>query len=492
MKLRHMKLRRILSMLLALTMLAATACGGGGVSNDTDNADKSTDTAVETVDKSEMLELPDNITTDYKNISILTAEGTLHGPDELSDELDVLQQAMYERRVNVEERLGFEFIFHDIASHQDAMSMARQSVASGADDFQMVFILCQFMAELVNEGIFLPLSELPHIDLDKPWWNKEYVDSVSLIEGDPYILFGDITYNMIQRTTCTFFNINLLEEKLNMKADDLYDIVRNGEWTIDKMNEMVSQVYEDANGNTKNDEDDVHGLVIWGANAMNWMAFSSGVDFTSRDEDGYPVLSLNNETTNNLVDKLINMFYHNEGVYQHQDNNGHVSKFGNGNALFLVNRFFTVDWAQLQNMEDDYGIIPCPKYSEDIDGYRSVAEQNCQWGAVPVTTVDPVFVSAVAEALAYESRKLTTPAYYEISLKLKSTRDDASMEMIDIVMDGRYTDFLFINSLGGMNSIFKNIFAHGQNTFASTYAGMETAAKATLQDLIEDFEERRS
>ena len=142
-------------------------------------------------------------------------------------------------------------------------------------------------------------------------------------------------------------------------------------------------------------------------------------------------------------------------------------------------------------MKDDYGILPMPKYDENIDGYHSVSEQNVQWGAVPVTVQDPEFVSAVAEALAYYSRLYTTPAYYESTLKFKDTRDDSSMEMIDIVMNGRDTDFLFINPLGGMNEIFKKVFNTGENTFVSQYTSLETAAEATLQNLIEEYENRQ-
>ncbi|MBQ8551643.1 MAG: hypothetical protein IJ428_02385 [Clostridia bacterium] len=274
-----------------------------------------------------------------------------------------------------------------------------------------------------------------------------------------------------------------------MVPQDLYDLVYNGEWTIDKMAELASQVYEDANGNTINDFDDIHGLVQFGASSFNWMAFSSGIDFTTRDEDGYPELNLNNETTLALCDKLLAFLTNNEAVYKHNDNHEHVWKFSNGKALFLQNRFFLTGWEQLRTMEQDYGILPMPKYDESIEGYHSTVEALVQWGGVPVTAADPVFVSAVAEAYAYEGRQRITPAYYETTLKLKQTRDDASMEMLDMIMAGRDTDYLFINPLGGMNEVFNKVFNSNQNSFASQYASLEMAANATLQGLIEDYEE---
>ncbi len=483
-----MKHLRKLSLLLVLAMLATTACGKDGNSDDTEDAGTTSGSAVDTEAEGEKLELPDDITSDYDEISILNCEGTMHGPDEFTDDLDTFHKAMYERRKAVEDRFGIELSFTD-ATFSDTPNRARQSINSGSDDYQMTFMVADHSISFVNEGLFLPLSELPYIDLEKPWWNKQYISSISLHEDDQYVLFGDICWNMLQRTTCVFFNIPLLEEKLNMQPQDLYDLVYEGKWTIDKMAELVSQVYVD-DGNTINDENDIHGLVIYGPDQMNWMAFSSGLDFTSRNEEGYPELNLNNEATLDLIDKLMSFLVNNEAVYNHKDNHGHVWKFSNGNALFLQNRIFLTSWEQLRTMKDDYGILPMPKYNEDIDGYHSVVEQNVQWGTVPVTVTDPAFVSAVAEALAYESRLRVTPAYYETTLKLKQTRDDASMEMIDMIMAGRDTDYLFINPLGGMDDIFKNIFNAGQNNFASQYARLERAANANLRDLIAAYEER--
>ncbi|MBQ8551638.1 MAG: extracellular solute-binding protein [Clostridia bacterium] len=486
-----MKSIRKISGLLALLLLTTTACGPADEPVDTSAdtaADGVTDTAADSAEAS--LDLPDDLTSDYDTISILTAEGILASVDELTDELDMLDQALYNRTTAVEERLGIDLTFTPVNPWGDTQTLARQSVNSGSDDYQMVFTCAQHMVNLVNEGLFLPLSELPYVDIEKPWWNKEYIESVSILADDPYILFGDISYNMLERTTCVYFNINLLEEKLNMKPEDLYRIVYNGEWTLDKFTEIVSQVYEDANGNTLNDADDIHGFVTYNSTTMNWIAYSAGLEFTSRDEDGYPVIDVNNEASYQLAEKLYKLQFGTESVINIADNGGHIGKFTNGKSLFLINRFVAAGWG-IRDMQNDYGILPMPKYDENVDGYHSAVEVLVQWGAVPVTVIDPTFVSAAAEALAYHSRQLTTPAYYETTLKLKLTRDDTSMAMIDMIMDGRDTDFLLINNLEGLGNIFARVFTDGQNNFASNYATYEAAAQTKLKQLIQDFEDAR-
>ncbi|MCL2816313.1 MAG: hypothetical protein FWD23_17100, partial [Oscillospiraceae bacterium] len=63
---------------------------------------------------------------------------------------------------------------------------------------------------------------------------------------------------------------------------------------------------------------------------------------------------------------------------------------------------------------------------------------------IPITVQDTEKVGAITEALSYYARKYVVPAYYDINLKTKFSRDDESSEMLDIVMDGRIFDFGYV------------------------------------------------
>ncbi len=481
-----MKMRACAWALLAC-MLMTASCGGDGTIDETKNPLAGDETTSIELDR-EAMDFPEDLTFDGA-VRILTAENILASPEELTDELNTLEAAKYKRTVAVEDLLGVELEFYTTEKWLDINNLARQSINADSDDYDMIFTPGEQQIILINEGLYLPLSELPYIDIEKPWWNKQYIDSTAVVEGYTYLLFGDITYNTIERTTCVYFNADLLESKLGLVADDLYDLVEDEEWTIDKFTELVNSVYED-NGDTKNDPEDIHGLTArTGGVTFGWMAFSSGLKFTDRDEDGYPVLALNNPRTNDLCEKLCKLWQRNPSVCTMDDANEAKWKFSNGKSLFMVERFYFASWEQMDVMKDDYGILPMPKYDESIDGYHSVVEELVQWGAVPVTISDPAKVSATAEALAYYSRLYTTPAYYEITLKLKETRDDRSMEIIDLITAGSDTDFLFINDREGMGGIFKDVCNSGQNSFASKYAGRERAAKTKINKLVKAAED---
>ena len=141
-------------------------------------------------------------------------------------------------------------------------------------------------------------------------------------------------------------------------------------------------------------------------------------------------------------------------------------------------------------MTDDYGIVPMPKFDEDIDGYTSVETNNVQWGAVPVTCERVEMTSATLECLAYEGYLHLIPAYFENNLKLRFTRGDLSYEakMLDIIAESVDTDFIYVNTLGGLGNIFKEVFQEGENIFASTYDSYAPLAQARLDKLIEAAE----
>lgn len=181
-----------------MAMLASTtvSCSGGESTNNDTSADTGT-TTTDPVDTSELLELPADLNYNNKTITILTAEGILAGPDELTEETDTLGKALYERTMAVEDRLGVDIKYISVNPWEDTQNMARQSIGSQSDDYQLIFTCAQHMINLVNEGLFLSHNDLPYIDIDKPWWNKEYIESVSLHADEQYILFGDITHNTL-------------------------------------------------------------------------------------------------------------------------------------------------------------------------------------------------------------------------------------------------------------------------------------------------------
>ena len=481
-----MKQIKWISLLLMLAMVI-TACAtvqqlpSGGTGNETDH---NTD-GQETVE----VDLPDNLTYDGETIRLYTCENTLGvSISDFSEEnaTDVVTSALHNRMLNIEDRLGVTFELINTDVHTEMADIVSASIGSDSDDFDMVFSPALNIVGLVQQGMFIGIEELPYIDLEKPWWGSDYIRSVSVNQDYPYIMFGDINWNYLQRCTATFVNLRLLDDTLHMTSADMYNLVFNDEWTQDKMFELQSGVYSDVDGSTTRNEGDIFGFVHCGNWFFEYMMFGSGLTFTGRDNNGYPTLELNNQKTHDCIDSVGRFFWRNKNGIMSND---YAKVFARGEALFMVNRIFLSDWDDLREMKDQYAIIPVPKYAETSEGYHCVVEKLVQWGVVPVTAKRTEMISSVAELMAYEGYKNVTPAYYETTLKIKRLTDEEEIEsakkVIDIICRGARTDFVYINELNGMESIFTYVCNEYQNNFASLYAEHEVPAEMKLSELIE-------
>ena len=68
-------------------------------------------------------------------------------------------------------------------------------------------------------------------------------------------------------------------------------------------------------------------------------------------------------------------------------------------------------------------------------------------------------IGAVTEALAAEGYRSVTPAYFEIALKNKYTRDDESSQMLDILVSGNTFEpaIIYSASLGNIGWLIRDM-----------------------------------
>ena len=100
-----------------------------------------------------------------------------------------------------------------------------------------------------------------------------------------------------------------------------------------------------------------------------------------------------------------------------------------------------------------------PKYNEAQQDYRTALHDQHPIFGISYAS-EQVYESAIVlEALCAEHSRLVRPKYYDESLKYKYTRDDESAEMIDIVREGVYTDFVlaWANDMNKLTHQFRSL-----------------------------------
>jgi hypothetical protein len=93
-----------------------------------------------------------------------------------------------------------------------------------------------------------------------------------------------------------------------------------------------------------------------------------------------------------------------------------------------------------REMTADFGLLPHPKYYEHQEQYLTLMIDTVPAFGIPVTVQDIERTGIFMEAMTGVSAEILMPAYYDVSLHSKFTRDEESIEMLDIIRDGRVFD----------------------------------------------------
>lgn len=494
-----MTTKKITALTLVLAELAAMLACGDSETADTDETKTNDSVAAEetsAVDRADTPDsLPDALDFDQTVINVLFPESHGGSADQIDwvseDDGEVVSSAIYQRTTAVEERLGVEFDVNYDYTVTEWPNILRSSIMAQDGSFDLVWGAQYETVPLAAEGMYLDLSDAEYIDYSQPWWNNEFMEEISV--GDVrYLLAGDISLSMLSYMSCVYFGKERFEEISGETSDDLYQLVLDGGWTIDKLAEYCRLSYSDLNGDSARDEDDRYGMGAVTASTTDHLTFDSGITFTTRDANGLPMLTIDNERTYQFVEKLYSLFYENEGVFVYppvQDSLRIVipNKFTGGDMTFMCGYFYSADL--LREMKSDYGIIPYPKLDENVQDYASLVHDSAMLVSVPITCTKLDAVTAAIEAIAAENWRTVTPAYYEIALKTKYTRDDTSCVIVDMIHESGTTDFAYAynRQLGGVGQIMRKLAEQKSSDFASAYAQIKTSAEAGLVELIESF-----
>lgn len=259
----------------------------------------------------------------------------------------------------------------------------------------------------------------------------------------------------------------------------------NGEWTIDKFASLLKNTAKDLDGDNKIGKDDQLGLAFDNMVGVGFPV-AAGIKTSEYDSDGLPVVNMNSERTLDIISKLRVIFGDKENCF-----NGESVETGFDNKIFVQGRaiFNTHTMSNMiatfREMEDDYGIIPCPKFDEAQESYYSYSNPWCMIGvAVPVTCADKDTTAYVMEAMARKSYELVRPAQYDMTLKQKVLRDSDAELMLDLIYDNVVYDLNGVFDFGGSASVLEKAIKQGAD-FTSAYAKIEEKTKTEIAKFVE-------
>ncbi len=488
---------RTVSGLLALLMTGSVllSCGSDtGTPTETTGADTAPATEAVTEEGMEFVadSLPDNLDFNGRKYSIYVAsyKDFFEGPEESTG--DVVDDAVIDRNRAVEERLNIEleYFFDETAAWDTIAGIISKYIMAGDTTFDLYTGQQYGITTLLANGGFVNVYDLEYLDFTKPWWNNRYMDELSIGKDARFFLVGDFFISAFLSTHVVFFN-KTMYGKLHEDPNELYNYVLDGTWTLDKMTQVAKDAYVDLNNNGQTDIDDQLGYVTYKpAASVDPFMYLSDIEFTPHDSEGNVTIDIVNEACVDLTTKVVEYFHQPGSLYETESGACNTS-FKNGKAQFLgIN---TISAAKaFRDMEDDFSFLPYPKLTEDQEHYNCVVADIVAPGAVPGTSLNLDMAGAVIEALSSESYRSVLPTYYETALKIKYSRDDITSQIIDIIHDASYTDFLYAysSSLGNIGVIMRDLVSSNSKDYMSRVSKKEKSVNKYLEKLITAYEEQ--
>ena len=491
--------KRLTALLLGALLLVPSivGCAGKGAQT-TSGADTSADVTTEAEEK---VSLPENMNYDGARFTVLTAGNVAYNDfdyDEDSAGVNVVSEAQYRRLALMEEKYGVRKQNGSSYGNGPGYQDLAVAVSSEMDTYHLGIIGGYDVAALARNNYLYDINSLKWVDTSKSWWDQNANKDLS-IGGLLLFTNGALTAAYSESTFAFYFNKDLAREYFTDDQNP-YQLVRDGKWTVDKLAELSRLVSEDLDGNDIIDYKDRFGIYTWD-DSMVGMVEAAGTKICTVVKDGSVFLTLNNDSTLNMINAYADIAYDGKYAlaYQAEMRAGNMNtdsvygSWGEGKALFWASS--TNNLSRIRSLDGDFGILPYPKLTEDQDRYYStIAPYNSQFICVPLYLEDEEFVGAVTEALAYHGKELVTPAVYEKTLKGMYARDEESYDMLDVIFNSYGYDFGLYYRIGGSanggyTDMLLNLLRQKSTSFVSGYESRVNTAEQELKELNENFKQ---
>ena len=435
--------------------------------------------------------LPDTLPSDLdfggKSFTIYYSNGFnwtafIEGGEELTGETVsdtvILSNESVSNRLNID----LEYYAENSGDWSTITSLVSNLIMANDSSYDVYLGEQYGLTQTAVKGFYRNVFELPYLDFSQPWWNVTFMENLQLKEDTRVFLTGDFNLTTLNQLFVQYFNKRIYLDQFG-DPDELYGLVLEGNWTIDKMSELIAAAYRDLNGDGRVDTDDQLGYVAYmTASSVDPFMYCADIPFTSRDSDGKIVIDMNQERAVTLSEKVVSLF-NQPAAYTKG-----TETFLTGGALFCNGLMRSAEG--FRNMEDDFGFLPSPKLDEEQAAYRNLVGDCNLFTVIPVTCVDADMAAAVLDALNAQTYRTVTPAWYEVTLKCKYSRDLISSEIIDLIHDAIYTDFIFAYSpmISQMGQVMRDLVTNNNTNYMSNIASKDKVARKGLEKMYKDLD----
>lgn len=495
-------MKRILILLLACAMFVAcfTGCGKKknpvpGPTETTTSQNGGEDTPRYDANGYLMDDLPANLNFDDDIRILHWTEADLFNPDE--EEKDFVDHSVYTRNLNVESRLNITFEWIPAQGHwpseQSFLTNVQNAYIGGEQSrYDIIATYSQTAGLISTKGLVIDLYSVDYLNLEKPWWPNSLTEDFTV--GDKlWFASGDISPAFLGEMVGVLYNKELLNQR---GIENLYELVYDGTWTLDKMLELAKDFYADI-GNVQGEKDtrDRYGIVIpWYIYLDAYFYASNLITVENDDNHNLRVSPTYVSEKADTLSETLKTFFHqkDDGLLGDGEENIHI--FANGRSAFMVCPGATImGTPSMRETTVDYGVLPMPKYDSNQEGYKTTISNLYSLYTIFAgnNKQQADRAGAVLECLASEGYRTVSPMVFEVCLKTRYVNDSDSGRMYDIIHDGVVFDVGRVFSRAALKDItqskWQRCVIDGNKIWGAQTATIDAQMQELLDDLMDLF-----
>lgn len=395
--------------------------------------------------------------------------------------------AVFARNSEVNNRYGITIRHKQMdgnSTGKDAFATEIRTSVLADQGYDLIVGQNYYCLPAATEGNLRDLSASNYLHWEESWYSQKINDNAA-VNGRIFGASGTYIMSQISYAMATMYNKELWLQ-LGFQ-DDLYQLVRDREWTYEKLNEYVAGQYQDTNQDNNIDSGDHFGYV-YNTHGVAASIAAAGIPITTKDDSGN--LTVLNYYSTRLVQVFDSYYaFYNDAIdaFVMKDDFDPAVMLGAGQTLFACAQLGVLnDCAELRNSKYHVGVLPMPMYDTAQQEYVTY---TMRWELfyIPVNA-DFDRSTIVLEYLNYTSEQLIIPAYWETALNKRAADAPQDSEMMYVVKDALWYDFVtFYNHIIPMRDAVASLINNRNSRIANWWKSNKDTYQSQLEKVLEDY-----
>ena len=239
-------------------------------------------------------------------------------------------------------------------------------ILAGDDQYDLIIEdVAECARILATNGYMYALNEIDTINLDAYYWFPELNEEL-MIGDSLYFCASPISPRYYGSVYVIMFNRDYAAE---LQLEDVYALVENGTWTIDKLMELSRLGYRDLDGDNTvgNTEGEKVGF-MYEILTPTGLTLGTGNHYVVND-NGELRVTLGDQNMVDLIQRFVAFFEEPAATWCSASGVQEYVMAESGDILFYNPCTFNL--AEFRDYQYDYGILPMPKLDASQENYIS-------------------------------------------------------------------------------------------------------------------------